>query len=206
MTRTRWNELCHRSGIRVDTRDWHERLIAAWSEPQRHYHNLEHLGECLALLDQVKDLCENTEAVEMALWFHDVVYDSKAGDNEEQSARLAVKCLSEGECSDAFTAQVERLILATKTHDANGVCDAAVMLDIDLSILGQPRERFARYEEDVRREFAWVPAAVFREKRAAILESFLDRPQLYQTSWFRERFETQARENLRWSIGRLRSV
>jgi predicted metal-dependent HD superfamily phosphohydrolase len=202
----RWKELCHRAGIRGIGRDWHERLVRAWDEPQRHYHNLEHLKECLAMLDQVTHLCDDPTAVEMALWFHDAVYDPKANDNEEQSARLALECLREGGCSEAFVAQVERLILATKSHVSDGVRDTAVMLDIDLSILGQPRERFSRYEEGIRREFAWVPDTTYREKRAAILEAFLARPAIYQTEWFRDRLDQQARSNLKWSIERLRAA
>jgi predicted metal-dependent HD superfamily phosphohydrolase len=201
----RWRRLGARAGFRSCADAWLERLIAAWTEPHRHYHNLEHVEECLSRLDEVPQLCENATALELAIWFHDAVYDPKAPDNEECSADLARQCLAEVGCGAELQDKIATLILATKTHEPGGSHDTAVLLDIDLSILGSRHERFARYEDNVRREFAWVPEELFAEKRAAILEMFLARTRIYQTDVFSERFEAQARDNLRWTIARLRA-
>lgn len=200
----RWERLCARAGAKESPAGWHDRMLKAWQEPHRHYHNLDHLEECLLHLDEVTPLCEDAVAVEFALWFHDAVYDPKASDNEEQSAELAAKFLSGAGLGAQFIGTVKSLILATKAHDPGDVPDAAVMLDIDLSILGQPRPRYARYEEAIRLEFAWVTPAIFAEKRAAILESFLARGLIYETKWFHESFEASARDNLAWAVQRLR--
>ena len=204
-TYSRWTSLCQTAGLSVASHSWHERLIAAWTEPQRHYHNLTHLEECLAQFDEAAGLCGAPHAVELALWFHDAVYDPKAPDNEEKSAQLADTFLDGNAGDSALKMEVATLILATKTHQAHGNGDSEVMLDIDLSILGVGRERFMQYEEAIRREYAWVPWETYAEKRSAVLESFLGRETIYQTALFRDRSEAQARENLRWAMAGLAS-
>jgi predicted metal-dependent HD superfamily phosphohydrolase len=78
--------------------------------------------------------------------------------------------------------------------------DAQVLVDIDLSILGASPERFDEYERQVREEYAWVPDDVFRHVRKGILEEFLTRPSIFNTRFFRDRLEQQARTNLARSI------
>lgn len=171
----------------------HARLMEAWQEPPRAYHALQHLVECLEWLDRVQEEVKmpNRDAVELALWFHDAVYDPRAADNEERSAEMACECLDA-----ALANEVRRLILVTRTHRAE--CeDELWMVDIDLAILGAERSRFDAYERQIRTEYAWVPEAMYREKRAKILRGFLEREKLFQTAFFRERLEERARENLR---------
>ena len=95
-TQHRWTALWPRAGASIPA-GWYERLTAAYAEPHRHYHNQQHIAECLAEFDQARHLALQPEAVELALWFHDAVYDPKAGDNEEQSAALAQRCLTKPE-------------------------------------------------------------------------------------------------------------
>ncbi|HHY86145.1 MAG TPA: hypothetical protein GYA07_11530 [Verrucomicrobia bacterium] len=92
----------------------------------------------------------------MAIWFHDAIYDPRAADNEERSAELARLYLAEARVSVAFQDSVARLVLATKQHDGSLDPDAPLMVDIDLSIFGQPAERFWQYEEQIRGEYEWV--------------------------------------------------
>lgn len=190
---------------------WANRVLAGWSEAGRHYHNVQHLDECLAEFDGVRALMKQPELVEVALWFHDVVYDARAVDNEARSAALAVEFLHEIRAdgalvSDADVAKVERLILATRTHVAEGDSDTALMLDIDLSILGLAASRFDQYEDAIRREYSHVPLAIFAEKRGGILTRFVQRPALFSTPYFIQRYEATARVNLARSIARLSAV
>jgi predicted metal-dependent HD superfamily phosphohydrolase len=200
----RWHLLAASAGISANVDNWRDKLLSAWSEPHRHYHNLEHLQECLERLDEVRALCNDEIAVGFAIWFHDAVYDPRAPDNEERSADLARCGLHEMGCAGSLQDRVADLILATKIHDSAGDHDKEVLLDIDLSVLGSPHNRFSRYESDVRREFDWVPAGIFAEKRAAILRGFLRRPRIFHTEEFLKRYEAQARANLEWSIAQLR--
>ncbi len=182
---------------------WHARLTAAYSARERHYHNLQHLEECLGALEQVRGLAADENSIAAALWFHDAVYDARSATNEEDSAQLAVDCLGAASVAEATTERVRRLILATKTHDAEGDGDAALSIDIDLAILGQPAERYWEYEYAIRTEYAWVAEEVFAQKRAEILRRFLARPTIYRTEGMRRRLEPAARANLAAAISRL---
>ncbi len=190
-----WLPLWQRSGLPNDGAVWHERLITAYSEPQRAYHTLQHLNECLFLLDQARatGLIEQPDLIETALWFHDAVYDPQGSENEALSAQMALEALGDGE----MAREVARFILLTKSHQPGEGADDAWIIDIDLAMFAQPMERVMEYERQIRAEYAWVPQAAYVEKRAEILNDFLNRQQIYLTAWFRERFESRARENLR---------
>jgi len=172
-----------------------QQLEAMYGEPTRFYHTGQHVAECLMALDQYGVLAERPAEVEVAIWFHDAVYDSRRPDNEELSARLAADVLSSLPIAGEAVARIEAMILATRTHRADDR-DTELLLDIDLGILGQHPDVFARYDDAIRREYAWVPEAQYRTGRAAVLKGFLDRPRIYATGAFRDLYETQARENL----------
>ncbi len=193
-----FHALWQRLGARGDAAAIHEQLITAYSETARAYHTVQHLDECLHLLHQTRETgaMKSPDTVEMALWMHDAVYDPTAGDNEEQSAALARHLLISAGVSGPLVAEIERLVLLTKTHLALPNDDGAWIIDIDLAILGQPAPRFQEYEAQIAQEYAWAPAPVYREKRAEVLQRFLDRPTLFLTPLFRDRFENAARANL----------
>jgi len=176
--------------------DLFETLLAAYNEPQRHYHSQQHLTECLAYFDQARHLAEHPGEVEIALWFHDAIYDVRGKSNERLSADWAVRALLTSNACEATQRRVEQLIMATK-HDVTPMrSDEQLLVDIDLSILGATPERFAEYDRQVRAEYSWVPGFMYNMKRRSVLKSFLARPNIYSTSYFRERNETQARINL----------
>lgn len=185
---------------------WHSRLIDAYSEKHRAYHNVYHLDDCLRELDTVKKFASLPAAIEAALWFHDSVYDPRSSSNEEESAALAAVCLTEANAAEDLVENVRQLILCTKSHRANDQADAALLIDIDLSIFGQPPARFWSYERGIRTEYAWVPEHVYAEKRAEILHRFLQGDTLYHTPVFRSLYETTARGNLAAAIERLRHL
>jgi predicted metal-dependent HD superfamily phosphohydrolase len=80
----------------------------------------------------------------------------------------------------------------TTPHEA----DAALLCDIDLSILGRSPKVFDQFERQIRQEYAVVPEPIYRTGRSDILRRFLSRPTIYQTAWFRQRYENRARANL----------
>lgn len=183
----------------------YETLLACYGEPHRAYHTLQHLDECLALLETVKEQCQHPGEVALALWFHDAIYDTGRGDNEQQSADwLAREAQALGVAKPAIARMVS-LVMATR-HDAQTpVGDAQLLVDIDLAILGASAQRFAEYEQQVRQEYQWVPDAVFRQKRAAILQGFLARRPLYGSEIMQFRLEMAARCNLQASLAILSS-
>jgi predicted metal-dependent HD superfamily phosphohydrolase len=199
----RWLQLWKAAGATGDGALWYERLTQAYAEPQRHYHNQRHIAECLAEFDSARHLAQQPIGVEFALWFHDAVYDPKASDNEEQSAALARDCLETASLSQLATT-VSKLVMATKSHSTEGDLDAKLVVDVDLSILGQGEQRFAEYEAQIREEYGFVPKLVFNSKRAEILARFLARERIYATDFLASRYEQRARHNLEASIRKLK--
>ena len=179
------------------------RVTGRYLEPHRSYHTLRHLEECFALFDAARPMCTNAGEVLFALWLHDAVYLPKGRESEEASARWAERIFHEAGATSDIIGRVRELILATK-HDASPLsADTGVLVDIDLAILASDAARFEQYETQVRQEYAHVPDIVFRMGRAKILKQFLARPWIYTTSYFRERFERNARDNLSRSLARL---
>ena len=179
----------------------HDEVVARYAEPHRRYHTLRHVEHVLATVDALSG-GRPSEAVVWAAWLHDVVYDTRAADNEERSADFARSRLPALGVAPATVDEVARLVLATKTHDASGD-DAAVLLDADLAILGADPRTYARYAAAVREEYAWVPDELYRAGRRAVLTSFLDRPAIFHTPAMRGEAEGAARANLAAEVATL---
>ena len=200
-----WQRLWRELGADPVPNGLYNQLVAAYSEPHRHYHTLQHLRACLAHLDAAATLAQHPAEVELGLWFHDAVYDPRLGDNEERSAEWAWRSILAAGCDEEVAQRVQRLVLATKGHDASDDPDARLLLDIDLAILGAAPARFDEYEQQIRAEYAHVPDAQFRTGRAAVLSAFLERPRIYLTSAFHDALEHRARENLGRSLADLQA-
>lgn len=201
-----WRALTCACGSEVETAErWLGVLTRHYSAPGRHYHNLHHVAEMLRLLGQL-GRGANHDALRFAAWFHDAVYDTRSKTNEEESAALAERALGELGLPHEGVEAVRRLILATKRHDAEGDAhDLGLFLDADLSILGSEEETYVAYSEAIRREYAWVPNAAYREGRLKVLTNFLARERLFYTEPLAARFESRARNNLSNEIRALSS-
>lgn len=180
------------------------KLLESYSEPQRKYHTLQHLVECIQKFELVMDLTEKSREVEIALWFHDAIYDVKGHENEYLSAIWAKESLTAVGVSKDEIERIFNLIMVTQHSNVLRTLDEQTLVDIDLSILGARTERFKEYDLQVRQEYAWVPDEVYRMKRCEILEIFQARPFIYNTDYFRNHFEAKARENLWHSITQLK--
>jgi predicted metal-dependent HD superfamily phosphohydrolase len=202
-TLLRWSDLWQRLGSRSSSESIFEELGRAYQQPQRAYHTLDHIHNCLTQFDLVHHLAQFPDEVEFALWCHDVIYDPHAADNEVHSAAWAARVLRKAAVANEVIARVAALILATQHHTLPDDPDVALVVDIDLSILGQPVVEFDRYEAAIRREYEWVPETAYRQARLRILNGFAARPAIYQTAFFQEHYEAQARLNLARSIHRL---
>ena len=195
------------------TADWDAagiRLLRSWRRWPRAYHDTTHLAACLHHLDTVQALqpapLHDAQAVAMALWFHDAIYWPWSPRNEERSAEWARRFLTAQQLPPAWVATVVQHILATRHGPGTPPPgDAAWLVDIDLAILGQNTSTYQAFERHVRREYFFVRRARYVAGRSAVLQSFLDRPCIYATEWFRNRYEAQARRNLVWALEALRS-
>ncbi len=174
-----------------------EDLMARYDEPRRSYHNRDHLLAVLAEVDELAAGADDADAVRLAAWYHDAVYEPTAGDNEERSAGLAAAGLAALGLADATVAEVARLVRLTRSHqvgadDRNG----AVLVDADLAVLARPPVEYAEYAAAVRREYAHLDDAAWRAGRRQVLTALMSRPRLFSTPAGRQRFEMPARANL----------
>ena len=196
-------------------RKWHD-LLGAWTVtpsladetfedvcrhyagPGRFYHTLDHVRAVLETVESLASVARNPNAVKLAVWLHDVIYDSKASDNEERSAEYAERL-----CHDLSIPEgrlVASLILKTKTHDAGEDIEPQVLLDADLAILGASEPAYQIYAEQIRQEYAWVPESEYREGRRQILTKFPSRPRIFHLL---SHLEEPARRNIAAEIARL---
>lgn len=177
-------------------------LVELYGEPHRHYHTLNHIQHCLYQFDQAAALMADPDAVEMALWFHDAIYQPGANDNEWRSAEL-FREWAEGRTAPTFLQRVHDLVMVT-THREPQHGDAGFMVDIDLSGFGLP---WAECERDgclIRAEFASSTDDQYYPGHLRFLRSLQNRPTFFFTEFFQQRYESVAQANVARIIAELR--
>ena len=180
-----------------------DQLETLYGEPHRTYHTASHIAHCLRLFDLAAGRMDEPDAVEMAIWFHDAIYDIPARENELRSAELFA-ARAGGRGSEQFRSNVHALIMATTHHDPPpATLDEAFIVDIDLSSFGRPWEEFLGDSRAVRAELVHVPDAEFYPRQRKFLESLAARPVFCFTEFFRDRHEARARANIERLCARL---
>lgn len=178
-------------------------LVAAWAEPHRRYHSVEHLRDILGHVEQLAEFADDPDAVRLAAWYHDAVY-AGLPDDEERSARRAEQDLSRLELRPQLVDEVARLIRLTITHDpAPGDRNGQVLSDADLAALAVPREHYERNTAAIRAEYTHVPDEVFSRGRVQVLVALLGGPGVFRTEYARREWETLAQGNLRAELATL---
>ena len=173
------------------------RLEAMYAEPHRRYHTLVHVHALRRALSRRRALAFDARCIEAAIWFHDAVYDTQRNDNEARSAQLARAELGALGWAAADVERVAALVLATQHHDAVAVdSDAWLFLDLDLSVLARRADRYDAYGAAIRAEYGWVADAAYREGRAKVLASFMQRSAIYRTPALHAAWEARARINV----------
>ena len=172
-------------------------LSDKYSEASRRYHTPEHIDHCLNQFDAARSEIHDPDAVEMAIWFHDAIYEADAvkGGNELASAQLFLHHAN-GHFPNEFRDKVYRLVMVTTHSEVPQTNDERFMVDIDLSSFGLPWEQFSRDSANVRAEFPGVSDSVFSERQRCFLEGLLARESFCFTKFFRLRHEEAARANI----------
>ena len=171
-------------------------VINKHQEHHRHYHNTRHLSFCLAQQSQAQSAMDEPDIVELALWFHDAVYLPNASDNEAQSAALFAQ-LTRGQLSESLINSVSEIIPATNHQTAPESQSEAYVLDIDLASIGLPWEEFNRDNEALRAEVPRIHDNLYYEGKTAFLSTLLNREKIYYTKYFFDKYEQQARDNIK---------
>ncbi|TAP41901.1 DUF4031 domain-containing protein [Arthrobacter sp. S39] len=176
-------------------------LLDRWGEEHRKYHGRTHLLAVLEALDLLAEPAAPPRIVQLAAWFHDAVYRGAAGQDEEDSARLAEERLAHAGLPDADVEEVARLVRLTSEHRPEpGDDDGALLCDADLSVLGGEPEPYARYVAAVREDYAHIGDADFAAGRAAVVRHLLELDPLFHSARARELWLDAARRNLRGEL------
>lgn len=179
-------------------------IVDEYSAANRAYHNLSHIQSLFSLSETVMGKVQNPDAFRFAIWFHDVIYNTKRSDNEEKSAEFAEEALTALGVPAQTIAITLEMILATKHHlGADLSWDHKAFLDIDTAILGAPEEIYKEYSMAIRKEYSWVPGFLYRRNRRKFLREFLERDRIYLTEEIGTMFELHARHNLAEEISSL---
>lgn len=202
MLQARWLKLMASLGL-SDNKETFHLIMNAYSAKVRNYHSVNHLLSVLECLDRTAYLAENSDEVEVALWFHDAVYKPFSHSNELDSANWALGFLQKSGASKTRQKRVFDLVMVTAHATSPGSIDEKLIVDIDLSVLGQDNAVYKEFSKGVRQEYRKVPAFIYRRKRKEVLLSFLRRKRIYFFEQFIEMYEASARENIANEINSL---
>ena len=201
--KTQWFNTSQKWGADLATAThWIDELFACYQHKNRHYHDLTHIVQILTITDTCREHIQCPDSMFFATWFHDAV--QKMGvDSEGKSAELAQQALAELAVPQDIIDRTVQLILATKTHDANVANpDVGYFIDCDLSILGANWPDYEKYADGCSKEYK-VPRFLYRRGRKKFMTQFLQKPQLFQTEYFRAKLESIARQNIQREIDSL---
>jgi predicted metal-dependent HD superfamily phosphohydrolase len=174
------------------------RLAEAYAQKGRHYHTLDHIRFCLEQLDHFRKFARRPALIELAIWYHDAVYDTRGTESEIKSAQLFERFAAKVGLDVRSTSFVSATICATthKEEDLYYHPDCFLMLDIDLLPLSKPAEQFDADTRAYRKEFKHLSDEAFNARSNGFLQSLHDRFPIYRNEWVLEEFEAKAQANL----------
>lgn len=188
--------LNYNTNQQLHQQEW-KSILNAYQQPQRAYHNQKHIEYMLELWNMLKTNLEEPEIVFLAIIYHDLVYDPKAKDNEKQSALMATAFLEKINYPKSKIKKVASFIMATQTHQlTENNEDLKCFLDFDLAILGTSPKNYLAYSKQIRKEYGFYEASAYKHGRSQVLNSFLQKKEIYKTVYFKNNFEQNARKNL----------
>ncbi|MFC1696849.1 hypothetical protein ACFL1H_00800 [Nanoarchaeota archaeon] len=195
----KWLRLLERIGAKGNYLTFYDKIVQPYSDPNRFYHNINHVMDMLLEFKQVKDKLNNPDAVEYAIWSHDCVYEvgNNGKSNEQRSADIAVEVCKELSIEDDFANNVKDLVLATEYGFVNELNDdQKYFVDMDLAVLGKPKLKYLKYLFNVRNEYQMYGTNEFTLGRHSFMSKEFDGP-IYNTEYFRNKYENQAKINLK---------
>lgn len=199
-----WNSLTSKytDNIELVEELWQE-IEGAYSNSNRHYHNMTHLESMINNAFKYKDKIKDLDTILFSIFYHDIIYDIKSKDNEEKSAEFAVDRLSKLGLQSDKIVKCRKQIIATKNHNKNVNKDTNYLLDFDLAILGDTPQNYREYTMKIRKEYAIYPDFIYKNGRKKVIQYFLNMDNIFKTEDFQEKFEKEARDNLTMELERL---
>ena len=171
-----------------------------YDEPHRSYHNLSHIYSMLMMAEEFYDFIEYDHLFDLSIWFHDIIYDATRQDNEVKSAELAIELLQPF-LPQPFLNDLKEMIVSTKDHTPLlDYHDNKFFLDLDLAILAADADTYNTYAKAIRKEYSIFSDELYYAGRKHVLNGFLEKDNIYFTTFFQQRFGKQARENIEAEI------
>jgi len=196
-----WNAVLLKYTDTLYSDELFSKLIQHYTESNRHYHNINHIQKMLDFSSELSSEIKDKEVIQLAIFYHDIIYNSLSKTNEIDSAALAVLELSKTNFPAEKIKLVEQFIISTQKHfPLIEDTDLYYFLDFDLAILGTERSVYESYVEKIRKEYKWIPGFMYKKARKEVLQHFLEREHIYFTEIFRNNYEANARENLKFEI------
>ncbi len=198
----RWRELLIHYGVDDEGVEASSHaIITAYTAASRHYHNMRHVDDILQNLATFRKEANNINVLTFAAIYHDLIYNTRRKDNEEQSAVYAEQEMTGFSIPQDIIESTAAVIRATiHGNSTSDDPDISLFLDCDLIILGANKDLYKRYAEWIREEYRWVPGILYRRNRKRLLKQFLAREQIYNLPDIREKYEQQARDNMTQEI------
>jgi len=202
-----WDSLAGKLGLAEESsRNIYSTLATAYSAPERHYHGIDHLSQMLGDFKKYRRYADNPDWLEIAIWFHDAVYDFGAADNEERSAGLAKKLLKAEGFPELALSRIQEYVLATKHDSPPADYDSQLIADLDLMVLAAPYNQFLEYREKIWQEYKGrYSLEQFKAGTIKFYKGMLDKPNIFHTYLLRERYEEMARSNLEQALAEMRN-
>jgi predicted metal-dependent HD superfamily phosphohydrolase len=187
---------------------WGEALISRYTEPQRHYHTIEHISAMLKCLDRYLCLVKDEITIKLAIFFHDWIYDPQAKTNELESINCFKEFAAELNLPESMITRVSEYIEHTIAHtlpanDGEADSDLHLFLDFDLEVLSRGEADYALYATQIRQEYSHFSEWDYCTGRTKVIRAFLERDRLYFSDAFYEMYEEVARGNLKGEAGLL---
>ncbi len=185
-------------------------LTTLLSERSRVYHNFQRIQMMLRDLTSFvesskQELSENQiDAIKLAIWFHQAVYDAYSRTNEEDSVELFASwfdSIEDKKCDNdekELFSNVVNMILTSKNPEKYDGTNLAmeVFLDLDRAVLGKPMYIYKTYFQSISLELYNTTLKVFSTRRSHFIEKLLKRKSIYRTKYFQDKYEKTAKENL----------
>jgi predicted metal-dependent HD superfamily phosphohydrolase len=202
-----WDSLAERLGLQAESsKQIYSTLLAAYSAPERHYHTLDHISRMLSEFQEYRKMAADADWLDLAIWFHDSVYDFGASDNEEKSADLAEKLLKEEGLPELALSRIHDYVMATKHDTPPEGFGSELIADLDLAVLAVPYDQFLEYRNNIWQEYQGrsLPEK-FRLGTIKFYESMLAKPSIFHTDIMREKYEAKARSNIEMALSEMRA-
>jgi predicted metal-dependent HD superfamily phosphohydrolase len=199
-----WEQLAASVGLDgADSRRIWGIILDKYSENHRYYHTLEHIQDMVQKRLDIADLISDKTLTDLAIFFHDIIYDPKSKVNEEESANL-FRSIFQATENGVDVPKICNFILQTKYHEVLDSTeeDLKLFIDMDMSILGSHPNDYRTYAMNIRREYSHMNDADFCSGRGRFLGEMLNEARfIFASDHYRIHLEEKAKANIRWECG-----